>query len=220
MNILTSILIQSIISLIYLIPFLFYKFWGKSMIITLVCGMLECRALLSSYLMLYLGYKGLFSSICVGLSSIFFFYKIIKNKNFSDLFVNKEIIYVLFITVIYSTTICILARNANISLLLLILFVPFLETIVCQYIIYKMIPQNISKKIMYIYFIFLSIIIALLHLEFNFISLSYRSVAFFCFYLIRYFYPKTNQLWITVLCHSSYNFVVMLIPILFQGLVK
>ena len=97
---------------------------------------------------------------------------------------------------------------------------PFLETIVCQHVVYKMIPQNISKKIMYVYFVFLSIIIALLHFEFDFISLFCRSVSFFFFYLIRYFYPKTNQLWITVLCHSSYNFVVMLIPVLFQGLVK
>ena len=130
----------------------------------------------------------------------------------------------LFIGVIYVVIIAITTPKHIFSYYIVLVssFVisPFMETIVCQYIVYKMIPQNISKKIMYVYFVFLSIIIALLHFEFDFISLFCRSVSFFFFYLIRYFYPKTNQLWITVLCHSSYNFVLMLIPILFQGLVK
>lgn len=194
------------------------------MLISLVCGLWECSVFQISYAILYSGYEGLFGSICAGLSSIYFFYIILKNKKFSDFFVNKEMIYVLFVSVIYGAIICMLARDtsiyAKLGSILVFLFSALLETIVCQYIVYKMLPQNISKKIMYVYFVFLSIIIALLHFEFNFMSLFYRSVAFFCFYLTRYFYPKTNQLWITVLCHSSYNFVVMLIPVLFQGLVK
>ena len=225
MNTITSILVQLIISLFFLIPHLFYKFWGKSMLITLVCGM-WINGLFS---FIYFSpsvfeWQGFILSFFAGFSIICFYIFIINKEKFSGIYINKEMCFSLFIGVIYVVIIAITTPKQIFSYYIVLVssFVisPFMETIVCQYIVYKMIPQNISKKIMYVYFVFLSIIIALLHFEFDFISLFCRSVSFFFFYLIRYFYPKTNQLWITVLCHSSYNFVLMLIPILFQGLVK
>lgn len=196
---------------IFLVPYLFYKVWGKSMALTLFCGTWTTALFSVIYFCpSLLGWYGWILSAFAGFSIIWFFHDIMKRQKFCGFYVNKQLALSFALGAVFTLVVYITNRHYNVQNFFIFtsnfIVSPFLETLVYYHVVFRMTPRNVSKKTMCLYFAFSSMLIAALHFDSKFIPLLTRSVSFFCFYLVRYSYPKDDQLWVSFLCHSFYNF--------------
>lgn len=206
-------LLQSIIVnlIIVFLGALFYKRWGYKLSSTCITAILIYGA---CFLIRDDSDYSLWLKIIMDLLYIapttFFIIVCLQRQDRIKLLLNPFFIIVFFIIVI--TTIIFIIYDVEVCIVLLstLIIGPVAETFICHEIIYNLLDFSKKRIRILLNFFIISFVIALIHGSLNISYLVFRTLIFFFFYCLRYFFRKDYCIYIIIFLHFLINLLFCL----------
>lgn len=120
--------------------------------------------------------------------------------------------FLIEVFMIILTTVIFVIHKSEVTIVLLstLIIGPVAETFICHEIIFNLLDFSKTRLRILFNFFIISFVIALIHGAFNISYLLFRTLIFFLFYCLRYFFKKDFCIFMIILIHFLINLLFCL----------